>query len=159
MCTKEEVSLKFFIKVVLVSYFLLLIGCANLPNYDALMYEVKFGLLHKSDDKKYTVIETNSIPYKLGEENQFGYLITPKHKDKYIYNAVVVLPDEPQILEGKFIGSRVGSTTQGLDTGTVKVSGPGTVNMWLNPGDANGPHKVKLYINGSLADSREFLID
>jgi hypothetical protein len=124
------------------------------------MYEIQFGLLYKSDEQKYTITETNTIPYVLEASNQvFGYLITPKHDNKYVYNAIVVLPDKPEVLEGKYIGSKDTSTSQGLDTGTAKARGPSTVNMWLNDGDAKGLHKISLFINGSLADNREFLID
>jgi hypothetical protein len=63
------------------------------------------------------------------------------------------LPDKPQNQTHKTV------TAQEFNIGDFKTNGSSAINMWLTDGDTKGIHKIKLFINDSLADSREFLID
>jgi hypothetical protein len=147
------------IKILISSLLLSLVGCTNLTNYEPPIYQIQFGLLQKTDADQYTVTETNSISFVSGSNNQiFGYLITPKNDHKFVYNAVVVLPNKQQIIEGKVVEEKEPASPQKFDLGEFKGKGPSTINMWLTEGDTEGIHKIQLFINGSLADSREFLI-
>jgi hypothetical protein len=150
--------MKLQFKMALASFLILLVGCTNLTTYDPSMYHIQFGLLQKTDAEKYTVIETDSISQVSATNNQvFGYLITPKHNNKYVYNAVVVLPNKQQILEGNVMEEKEPAISQEFNMGDFKAQGASTIKMWLSDGDEKGIHKIKLYINGALADSSEFL--
>jgi hypothetical protein len=151
--------MKILNKIAVSSLLILLGGCVNLTNYEPSMFQIQFGLLQKTVSEKYTVIETDAISHQPGTNSQtFGYLITPKLDNKYVYNAVLVFPDKPLKQQDKLLDENKQLPPQEFNMPEVETRGPSATNMWLTGEDGKGVYKIKLFINGTLADSREFLI-
>jgi hypothetical protein len=147
--------LNFALAVILI----LVSGCATFDQYSSENFGIKFGILSKDEAGKYTVVETDDIPYILGAENQiFGYHIAPEKNTKYKLYNVVVLPSQPKNLEGRIVSSIDEASTSGVRSPEVISRGIITFNNWLTEGDPKGLYKTQLYINGSLADSRSFRV-